>query len=226
MKDPAFLFYAQDFITGTMFMNNEQVGIYVRLLCAQHQHGGLIDKTSFNSLVGNNDIVRSKFIETGDGFFNERMMKEIVRRSVKSSNLSANAHIRWDKYKQKHSKSNAKASHRDMPTETETETEDVTKDIYKEFVKLTKDQHQKLIDTYGDKITNEFVQRLNDYIGSTGKRYKSHYHTILTWLRKDPPKAKPQPDYKAPKEGRHTFTPPPGEAGKLIKELSDKKVIK
>ena len=48
-KDPAFLFYTSDFLTGTMFMTNEQVGIYIRLLCSQHQHGGIIDKISFNS---------------------------------------------------------------------------------------------------------------------------------------------------------------------------------
>jgi uncharacterized protein YdaU (DUF1376 family) len=47
-KDPAFLFYPSDFLTGTMFMNNEQIGIYIRLLCSQHQHGGVIDKISFN----------------------------------------------------------------------------------------------------------------------------------------------------------------------------------
>ena len=38
-KDPAFLFYSSDFLTGTMFFTDEQVGKYIRLLCAQHQKG-------------------------------------------------------------------------------------------------------------------------------------------------------------------------------------------
>ena len=71
-KDPAFLFYPSDFLTGTMFMSHEQIGIYIRLLCSQHQHGGVIDKISFNSLVGNNEIVRAKFIEIDLGFYNQR----------------------------------------------------------------------------------------------------------------------------------------------------------
>jgi hypothetical protein len=43
-KDPAFLFYSSDFLTGTMFMDNEQVGKFIRLMCAQHQKGRLSEK--------------------------------------------------------------------------------------------------------------------------------------------------------------------------------------
>ena len=116
-KDPAVLFYTQDFITGTMFMSNEEVGIYIRLLCAQHQHGGLIEKESFNCLVGDHKLVRAKFIESDEGFFNERLMKEMNKRLVKSTNLSLNAKKRWDK----HCKSNAIAYNRHDPIENENE---------------------------------------------------------------------------------------------------------
>lgn len=99
-KDPAMLFYVSDFITGTMFMSNEQVGIYIRLLCSQHQHGGFIDKDNFTLMVGDHKLLRGKFVETDDGFYNERLMKEMVKRSKKSSNMSDNAMIRWNKQKQ------------------------------------------------------------------------------------------------------------------------------
>ncbi|MDP1994315.1 MAG: hypothetical protein Q8K40_03620 [Ignavibacteria bacterium] len=124
-KDPAFLFYSQDFITGTMFMSNEQIGIYIRLLCAQHQHGGLIEKTAFNSIVGTHDIIRAKFIETEDGFYNERLMNEMVKRTKKSCNLSANALKRWEKG----CKSDAIALQGDMPTEDENEDENENEDL-------------------------------------------------------------------------------------------------
>jgi uncharacterized protein YdaU (DUF1376 family) len=99
MKDPAFLFYTSDFLTGTMFMTNEQIGIYMRLLCSQHQHGGIIDKVTFNSMVSTHDIIRSKFIECEDGFYNERLMQEMAKRSVKSTNLSKAAKETWLKRK-------------------------------------------------------------------------------------------------------------------------------
>ena len=88
-KDPAFLFYASDFLTGTMFFNFEQRGKYIYLLCAQHQHGGLIDKKSFNDLVGEDSFLRSKFIESENGFYNERLNDEIEKRS-KDTNASRN----------------------------------------------------------------------------------------------------------------------------------------
>jgi uncharacterized protein YdaU (DUF1376 family) len=135
-KDPAFLFYPQDFLTGTMFMNNEQVGIYIRLLCAQHQHGGIIDRTSFNSIIGENEIVKSKFIETEDGYFNNRLMEEMEKRNAKSCNMSANAHKRWDLHKQKKSKSNAIALRKDMQPENENESIDIIDESFENFRKL------------------------------------------------------------------------------------------
>ncbi len=103
-KDPAFLFYSSDFLTGTMFLSNEQVGIYIRLLCSQHQHGGLIDKISFNSLVGTNEILRAKFIETETGFYNERLANEVQLRAKKSSNMSQTAREIWEKRKAEQTK--------------------------------------------------------------------------------------------------------------------------
>ena len=146
-KDPAFLFYSSDFLTGTMFMSHEQVGIYVRLLCAQHQHGGLIDKISFNSMVGNNHVIRTKFVEVEEGFYNERLMAEMDKRKAKSCNLSANALLRWSKQKQKQCKSNAIALQGDMPPEDENEREDedINKDLNnKEYVFLKESRFKEL----------------------------------------------------------------------------------
>lgn len=99
-KDPAFLFYPSDFLTGTMFMNNEQVGIYVRLLCSQHQHGGMIDKVSFNALVKDDAVIKSKFIETEIGFFNQRLAEEMELRCKKSTNISEAVKEVWRKRKE------------------------------------------------------------------------------------------------------------------------------
>lgn len=56
-----------------------------------------------------------------------------------------------------------------------------------EYVFLSFSEHRKLVERFGGKETEEAIQNLNDYIGSRGfqRKYKSHYHTILTWKRKD-----------------------------------------
>ena len=61
----------------------------------------------------------------------------------------------------------------------------VTKTNYADFVKLTKEEHEALESKYGVNRVIDYIERLNNYIGSTGKGYKSHYHTILNWASKD-----------------------------------------
>lgn len=39
MKPPAFQFYADDFLAGTIFMSNEERGLYITLLCRQWTQG-------------------------------------------------------------------------------------------------------------------------------------------------------------------------------------------
>ena len=124
-KDPAFLFYVSDFLTGTMLMTNEQVGIYIRLLCIQHQHGGIIDTASFENIVKDHQIIRTKFKKKRQGFYNPRMLDEMLKRKKKSNNLSINALKRWNKGKeQKQCKSNAIASKKHMPIKDKDENED------------------------------------------------------------------------------------------------------
>ena len=60
-----------------------------------------------------------------------------------------------------------------------------SKGKYKDFVFLTKEEYKKLIEKIGKASAEDYIDRLNDYIGSKGKQYKSHYHTILVWVKKD-----------------------------------------
>jgi uncharacterized protein YdaU (DUF1376 family) len=155
-KDPAFLFYPSDFNMGTMFMSNEQVGIYIRLLCAQHQHGGLIDKASFNATVNGSEIIRSKFVEAEDGFFNERLMHEMILRKQKSINLTANAVKRWERHNQMKCKSNAIVCDLDMPIE------DVN--VIKEL-KVLDITNNKIVNNYNSKIFAEIWAKYPKRVG-------------------------------------------------------------
>lgn len=89
-------------------------------------------------------------------------------------------------------------------------TKDQDKDKDKDNIKaspnnninVTKEERQKLIDTYGPGITKEYVERLIDYAAqfpAKFKRYASHYATIRNWMRRDNVKKLP-PKPQAPKE--------------------------
>jgi hypothetical protein len=120
-KDPALLFYTSDFLTGTFTMTNEQVGIYIRLLCIQHQRKGFVDKNSFNLLINGHDIVREKFIETEEGFYNERLRAEMARRTAYSESRSKN------RLSKKDMNDICQSYDGHMETETETITKEVNK---------------------------------------------------------------------------------------------------
>jgi len=53
------------------------------------------------------------------------------------------------------------------------------------YTLLTEEEHQKLINQLGEKLTTEYIEKVDSYVGSTGRRYKSHYMTILSWWQKD-----------------------------------------
>lgn len=50
-----------------------------------------------------------------------------------------------------------------------------------QFVKMSCKELKSLIAKFGPDDTIHKLKRLNDYIGSTGRKYKSHYYTILAW---------------------------------------------
>lgn len=61
-KDPAFLFYSNDFLSGTFTFSDEQVGKYIRLLCIQHQKGFLLEKDMLKICKTYDEDIYSKFI--------------------------------------------------------------------------------------------------------------------------------------------------------------------
>lgn len=81
MKDPAFLFYPESFLTGVTDLTMEERGQFITLLCLQHQKGVISEKTIRLS-VGNVSVdVMSKFIKTEQGeYYNERLRVEIEKR--------------------------------------------------------------------------------------------------------------------------------------------------
>jgi len=152
-KDPAVLFYTSDFLTGTTFMTNEEVGIYIRLLCFQHQHGGYIDKDDFNSLVNGSMRIRKKFKESEEGFYNDRLLEESAKRNKFCESRRKNAQ----------STSKAYASH--MENENENENKDVKEKqlINKKFEEIWKRYPSTVGKKGALKHFNASVNTLNDW---------------------------------------------------------------
>lgn len=76
-------------------------------------------------------------------------------------------------------------SNRDISPAVESKTKK-TKNKYGEFdnVLLTDDELTKLKERFPNDLKQR-IERLSDYVASTGKAYKSHYATIISWAKKD-----------------------------------------
>lgn len=122
-KDPAFLFYSSDFLTGTMLMSNEQTGKYIRLLCLQHQKGGRLSRKDMIGICGTQDEdIFDKFeVDEAGLYYNARLEAEMRRRSAYSESRRQN---RLSK-PQEGEPSQSYVRH--METEAETETEEKAK---------------------------------------------------------------------------------------------------
>lgn len=65
---------------------------------------------------------------------------------------------------------------------------------YAEAVTMTEEEYQKLIQQHTKAFVNKCIEILNNYKLSSGKQYKSDYHTILNWVVERVSKDYPQLD--------------------------------
>ena len=90
-KDPAFLFYSSDFLTGTMFMTDSQLGKYIKILCTQHQKGHLSEKDMLKICKRYDKDIFEKFTKDDDGkYYNIRLESEITKRKNYSKSRANN----------------------------------------------------------------------------------------------------------------------------------------
>lgn len=121
-KDPAFLFYYQDFLVGTDDFKNEEVGAYIRCLCIQAAKGGISEnhmkKICESPQVQN--LIKKKFVwYPGEGVFrNDRLSDEIEKRKKYCKSRGNN------RKGKKHMNNISKSYDRHMEDEDENEIED------------------------------------------------------------------------------------------------------
>ena len=96
-KDPAFLFYPNDFDCATRFFTDEEVGIYLRLLIAQFQNGRLSEKHMNIICKTYNKDIYLKFLRDINGlYYNERLENELIKRKEYSESRSKNRKSKKD----------------------------------------------------------------------------------------------------------------------------------
>jgi hypothetical protein len=119
-KDPAFLFYSQDFIVGVQTMTHEDRGKYITILCQMHQQGRL-DEQTIRFLVGSvSDKLKAKFrIDEKGMWYNERLEMETARRNNFTESRRLNGNLGG---RPKKSKASAKPNGKPKPNHKQNHT--------------------------------------------------------------------------------------------------------
>lgn len=135
MKDPAFPFYAQDFLTGVMHFTMPERGLFITLLSYQWSHGS-IPQDRLGLILGSGweahwPAVSKKFVPAAPGFIaNARLEEERAKRAQFKLKQSENGKKGGRKPKSnatdkpQQSQNTSQLSSQKKPLENESDTED------------------------------------------------------------------------------------------------------
>ena len=173
---------------------------YMLLKASHKEHDQFIGSTKVHLLPGQFPAGRKQLSkETG---VNEMKIYRILKcyenehqiKQQKNNRFTLITILNWQKYQgngttdeqQNKQQMNNKRTTSEQPVNTNKNDKNVkndkNKEIYAEFVSMTLEEYQKLIDKYGEANTKRFIEKLNVAKGSKGYKYKSDYLAILNWV--------------------------------------------
>jgi hypothetical protein len=194
-KDPAFLFYSSDFLTGTALMSDEQIGKYIKLLCYQHQKGHLTERDMLKICSTHDEDIFCKFEKDENGlYYNARLQQEVEKRKAYSESRRQNRIKKdmnnisnsYDKHMENENENvivnrNSIKNKKNLGKKEET--------IYRSFahLKMTTAEFDKLIaDGWEKEQIDETLDNIQNY--AKNKDYVYLYLTARKWLAKQPKK--------------------------------------
>ena len=188
-KNPAFLFYVNDFDADIKFFTDEQVGKYIRLWISIFQHGHLSkSKILFITKIWDEDIM-ALFKVDNEGLYYSPALEEILdKRSEFVNKQKERANKRWQS--RGSAKLDATASVRDMPiienenrNENKNEDWNLTKKSFLSneqlFFKICTSQSisKAEVEIYASEFIDE-IETKEDY--KNQKQLNSHF---LNWIK-------------------------------------------
>ena len=187
MKDPAFLFYPNDYLGGTMGMTFEEKGAYIELLMMQFNRGHMTSHMIGQTVGQLWDTIKDKFVKDEKGlYYNVRLEIEQDKRKAFTDSRRNNI-----KGKNQYSKPTKKSGH--MTSHMENRNRNENKDKEKEeFAKAVKDYGYCMKLTSAEKewydMSDEEKQKAIIHIPKFRKKYENddkieYLYDFFTYLK-------------------------------------------
>jgi hypothetical protein len=194
-KDPAFLMYSNDFLSGMADLTMEERGQYITMILLQHQKGALSTKLIRIQFGGmpSEDVLAKFLIDSDGNYYNKRLDAEKTKRKAHSEKQRANVMKRWNK-EDKHIPNKYHGNTMVIPLENENENEGVNttknkieiyptfEDFWDLYDKKTgnKESIKKKFKKLPQKTKELIIDYLPQYIESTpDKTYRKNPQTFL-----------------------------------------------
>ena len=141
----------------------------------------ILNKRDNNDSPTDEEIVAEIVAQNGRDEY-EKVLADI-RAAKDAKNLSADATTR--EYVENVPDGDTDAN-LEPATSADTKATEPSKNAYGEFgnVKMTTAEFEKLVQAEGAERANALIEELSSYLASSGKKYKSHYATLLNWGRR------------------------------------------
>lgn len=185
-----------DWVKDLDFLSGAEAWTVVKALCDYYENG-----------VNPVDNVPNELKSIVSMMFHQIQRQEDIKaKRAEAGRNGGNTTAKNNFAKAKDSKTTAKLQQK-PPTETDTitETDTYTKtnirdktacgvssppvSCFGEFrhIKLTDEQHSKLVSEYGESVIAECIDRMDSYLEQIGKpnKYKNFYAAIKNWIKKD-----------------------------------------
>jgi len=179
MKDPAVLFYFQDFLVGTEFMTDDEVGKYIRILCHLADKGTLTEVQLKRICKTENvpSAIMEKLLHDDAGNFYQHRMKTEREKRIKYSES------RRDNRKQKSEDMNKTCKTHVKHMENENENINVNEDILNLYkgVEIFFDEDCR---PKTEKAKSEWYDTLDKLIRIDGYS-PEHIHDVIKRTRMD-----------------------------------------
>jgi len=195
-KDPAFLFYPNDYLGGTMGFSFEQQGAYLTLLIYQFNNEYFSEEKAIEIISDNLwKKIRSKFISEDGKFYNKRLKNEIEKRKNYSESRRKNVESR---YKSK------RKSNLHMKNICST---------YGKVEHMENENENEIVNINNIEIPSEFIEFYNLYPGTKSKKkdwenfkkkFKTEIKSIIPLLK---PNLEKEITYKAKLKELGQFCP-------------------
>lgn len=212
MSDPGFTLYSDNFLAGTMFFTDEQVGKYMRAMCAQHVKGHLTFD-QLNVFAKNDSEVIAKFVIDENGlYYNVRLDKEIKKRASFSESQKSKANKRWSestpalpgdvpghcrgnaiiKSKSKIKINNIKTPEKkegvqgEKGTTCRREGKTVPAQLHRSYVKLAPGEYERMIADWGKEFADAAIADYDENFPNSPakKKHTDHNRAIRYYVRK------------------------------------------